>query len=92
MPENDELDLLLDSALATYADPGPNSGLEQRVLAGLEAARRSGEHHPRAFAGTRRWLPWAIAVPVAASLLILWLSSTRFVRTPATQPRTSLRG
>lgn len=90
MPEKDELDLLLDSALATYADPGPDSGLEQRVLAGLEAARKSGER-PRAFAATRRWLPWAIAVPVAAGLLILWLSNARIVRTPATQPQSTLQ-
>lgn len=33
MPDNrDELDRLVDSALATYADPGPDSDLERRVL------------------------------------------------------------
>ena len=32
MPEKDDLDRLLDSALSTYADPGPESGLEERVL------------------------------------------------------------
>jgi hypothetical protein len=83
MPEKDELDLLLDSALATYADPGPDSGLEQRVLAGLEAARKSGES-PRAFAGTRRWLPWAIALPLAASLL-LWIAMEQFRHSPLVQ-------
>jgi len=34
---SDELDLLLDSALATYADPGPGSGLEQRILTRISA-------------------------------------------------------
>src|SRR5947209_1850246 len=90
MPEKDQLDLLLDSALATYADPGPDSGLEQRVLAELESGRQSGQQR-RATAGTRRWLPWAIAVPIAAGLLILWLSNARIMRTPATQPPSTLQ-
>ena len=39
MREKDDLDLLIDSALATYADPGPDSGLEDRVLVTLAAVR-----------------------------------------------------
>ncbi|HEV2136758.1 MAG TPA: hypothetical protein VGR47_21240 [Terracidiphilus sp.] len=60
---HDELDGLLDSALATYADPGPDSGLEDRIVNRIaaEAARV-----PR-----RRWLVWAIAAPVAVGLLII---------------------
>ena len=81
MPDQDELDLLLDSALSTYADPGPDSGLEHRVLAAIDVARHSGER-PRVFAKTRRWLPWAIAVPVAAGLLLLWLSIPKSVHAP----------
>jgi hypothetical protein len=65
MPEKDELDLLLDSALAKYADPGVDSGLEQRVLEALAVERGGGR-----VAGWWRRLAWAIAVPVAASLLI----------------------
>ena len=61
----DEIDLLLDSALATYADPGPDSGLEQRILTRIAADAHAA---PR-----RRWLPWAIALPAAASLLIFIL-------------------
>ena len=38
MPDKDDLDLLLDSALSTYADPGPRAGLEERVLSALNAA------------------------------------------------------
>ena len=72
MQDKDELDLLLDSALATYADPGPESGLEQRVLTALASARNAGEGRK-----TRRWLAWAIAAPIAASLL-LWLGIARF--------------
>lgn len=82
MPEKDELDLLLDSALATYADPGPDSRLEQRLLAAVAVARteQAAAAKPR-----RRWLPWAIAIPVAAGLLILWLSLGTTVHTPSTQ-------
>jgi hypothetical protein len=85
MREKDDLDLLLDSALATYADPGPESGLEDRVLAGLQAARAS-EERRRWFEMPRSWwLPGTIAVPVAVCLLVLWLSIGRTVHGPSTQ-------
>lgn len=83
MPEKDALDLLLDSALATYADPGDNAGLEQRVLAAVAASRAE---QAAAVKPRRRWLPWAIAIPVAAGLLILWLSE-KTVHAPSTQPQ-----
>src|SRR5215472_7488723 len=83
MPDKDDLDLLLDSALATYGGPGPETGLEQRVLSSLAAARAA-EQERRARAWPRRWLAWAIAVPVAASLL-LWIGISRTVRPPAIQ-------
>jgi len=63
MPDRDELDLLLRSALNTYADPGPESDLARRIL-----ARISAEAAP---APPRRWLPWVIAPPIAACLLVL---------------------
>jgi len=58
----DQLDELLDSALATYAEP--RTGLEQRILARVEQARFS--------RGTpwRRWLGWGLAATLAASLLL----------------------
>ena len=68
MPDSrDELDRLLDSALATYADPGADSGLEHRIL-----SRIASEAAP---APRRRWLVWAIALPAAACLLLLVLLS-----------------
>lgn len=67
MPENDPLDRLIDSALATYADPSPGLALVQRALARVAA---EGGH-----ARTHRWLPWAIALPVATGLLILIMLS-----------------
>lgn len=65
MPERDDpdrtLDQLIDSALASYAEPRP--GLEQRMI-----ARISGE--VAVPSRSRRWMLPAIAVPLAASLLL----------------------
>jgi hypothetical protein len=85
MREKDDLDLLLDSALATYADPGPDSGLENRVLAALSAV----QSEPRTVITlrSRRWLPWAIAVPIAASLLLLWLLIAHHRQLPTSAPQ-----
>ena len=74
MPERDDLNSMLDSALMTYGDPGPDSGLEQRVLARVAAVA--------APSPLRRWLPWAIALPVAACLLILVMSRPRISHSP----------
>jgi hypothetical protein len=69
MPDKDEFDVLLDSALATYADPGADAGLEQRVLTALAGERKAGGEHRWSWP---RRLAWAIAAPVAASVL-LWV-------------------
>jgi hypothetical protein len=63
MRDNDELDAMLDSALASYSDPGPDLGLEQRIL-----SRVSRESATKA---RRRWMPWAFAIPVAACVVVL---------------------
>ena len=89
MPDKDDLDLLLDSALATYADPGPDSGLEQRLLIALAGARTAAESRNPS-TKPRRWLVWAIAVPVAASLLF-WLSTTKF-NAPSTRRQQASQG
>lgn len=88
MPEKDQLDRLLDAGLATYADPGPNSGLEQRMLAALAATYAE---HVTPAKPRPRWLPWAIAIPVAAGLLILWISIGKTVHAPSTQPQMAIR-
>jgi hypothetical protein len=61
MPERDELDRLIDSALADYGDP--RTGLEQRMLARVSAEAM----RPR----LRGWMMAAIAVPGIAVLLVL---------------------
>src|SRR5262245_21141881 len=70
MVQGDELDRLLDCALATYSDAEPLAGIEERVM--------------RRVAGARQlpWLWWlAGAVPVAACLLLL-LTSREAVAPP----------
>ena len=78
MREKDDLDLLLDNVLSNYGDPGPGSGLEQRVLAGIRT-RLAAESETR-----RRWLPWAVALPAAACLLLFFLAGPRTAHPPAT--------
>lgn len=82
MREIDDLDHLIDSALSTYGDSGPDSGLEQRVLARVASARASARVAP---APRRRWLPWAFALPVAACLILsfFFLAGPKTARTPA---------
>jgi hypothetical protein len=61
MNDRDELDLLLDSALATYIDAEAKPGLAQRIL----AATSQCEPRRPAF----RWL--AVAVPALAAVLVV---------------------
>ena len=85
MPENDPIDILIEAALSTYATPGP--GLEQRVLASVSGARISTANYAPEPTPGRRWLPWAIALPVAASLL---LSIVLVTPTPKPPPTVSV--
>jgi hypothetical protein len=90
MREKDDLDLLIDSALATYADPGPDSGLEDRVLVTLAAVRTETSRVRTRWRS--RWVPWAVAVPIAAGLLFLWLSPWRDKPVPAAGPQEAREG
>ena len=69
MPERDQLDRLIDSELARYAEP--RAGLEQRILArvSVEAPARSSLF--------RGWRYWALAGAVAA-VIVLLISIPRF--------------
>src|SRR6266567_2974395 len=67
MREKDQLDLLIDSALATYAEP--SSGMEQRVLNALAAERVAVPAKSKLVAfPLRRWVPWVVGL--AACLLL----------------------
>jgi len=69
MRDKDDLDLLLDAALSTYADPGVDSGLEARILARVTNSQNSVESET---APRRRWMPWVFALPAAACLLLFF--------------------
>lgn len=76
MPDRDDLDGLLDSALSTYG--APSSGFEARLLHSIAAAERTAPvRRPRRLA-------WAIAVPAAACLVV-----ALFVYQHARMPHTS---
>jgi hypothetical protein len=75
MRENDDLDLLLDAALKTYADSEKSPNLEQRILARIAAEP--------SVAPRTRWLPWVIALPLAACLLVLVLFMSPQHREPS---------
>ncbi|HZD48600.1 MAG TPA: hypothetical protein VE178_07625 [Silvibacterium sp.] len=63
--DRDDLDLLLDAALATYVDVEAEPGLTHRVLA---AAR-----HLQPRRSSLRWLPLAISALAAALLVSIYL-------------------
>jgi hypothetical protein len=84
MRDKDDLDLLIDSALTTYADPGADAGLEQRVLARIADTRIVSE---RGRSPRRRWLPWAIALPLASGLVLLLLSAPEIKHSPSAGPQ-----
>jgi hypothetical protein len=82
MPERDDLDGLIDMVLASHADPGPNSGLERRILARINVTQ--------VFAQRRRRLIWAAGLPAAvtASFLLLFVVSTMRHAQPHAHPET----
>lgn len=81
MAERDPLDRLLDAALSTYADPGPDSGLEAGILARIGAERTAGHRH--------HWrLLWAAGMPALAACLLLLLAPALWRHAaPHTAPR-----
>jgi len=80
MREDDQFDRVLDAALATYGEPEDESALAGRVLARIAEARIVDRLAARP---NRRWLPWAIALPVAASLLLLFFATQKSALAPA---------
>jgi hypothetical protein len=61
--KQDELDQLLDAALAKYATAEPSAGLEERVLANLRAER--------AWVPDRRWWRWSVAAVAAIAIVVI---------------------
>ena len=75
MAERDDLDRILDAALAAYANP--DSGLEERILARIVYKQKP---HVSVL---RRSLAWLIAGPAVACALILFHTWSRTLKTPA---------
>lgn len=69
MPEPDNLDRLLDSALTTYARAGSGIDLETRILTGIERVRTRRR--------ARNPLLWGGVLALAASILLLLVVNTR---------------
>ena len=87
MPERDDLDLMLDAALRSYADPsadaGPDSDLAQRIL------RRIAERNPpRTQNPWRVRLLWAAGFSLAAASLLLLIVFAPWRKTLPPAPRT----
>jgi len=87
MPERDDLDRLLASALNTYAEP--RLGLERRILARVEEAELS---HAAPWQGC---LGWSVAATLAASILLyfgisgVWHRQTNPTQTAPRQEQAS---
>jgi hypothetical protein len=71
MENNDDLDRMIDSALAGYSSAQPLAGLEERVLNRVRLSAR------------RRVIAWAVAGAVVASLVVAAIF-VRMPRVPAT--------
>jgi hypothetical protein len=84
--DKDDLNLLIDSALQTYAEPGDEAGVVRRVLGRVAEARVSGQSTPRP---SWRWMKWAIALPAAACVLLLVIRAPNPPHTPASRAKQS---
>lgn len=86
MHDKDDLDLLLDAAIGTYADDSTPSGLEARVVARIAGAGGSAR---QVWWSRRRWFPWGLAVQAAACILIfltaLWWRAVKAPKSDATR-------
>ncbi len=77
----DELDILLDAALATYVDSEPSPSLTPRILAAASDLDR------RPAVG---WLSWAIPALAAALLMTVFLTHRPAARRETSQPTADL--
>lgn len=73
MPNRDELDIVLDAALATYADPEPSPGLTARI----HATTRAIDRHPRV-----RWMIWAVPALAALMAVVILFPARHIYRDP----------
>ena len=79
--DRDELDILLDAALATYVDSEPSPSLTPRILAAASDVDR------RPSVG---WLSWAVPALAAALLMTIFLAHRPAARRETPQPTADL--
>lgn len=83
---DEELDRMIDAGLSTYAEP--RAGLEQRVLAAVDAEREQ-----RVLAAqSPRWRMWAMGLATAACLLIAITVALRIGEAPQPAGRQANNG
>jgi hypothetical protein len=70
----DDLDSVLDAALAKYAAVEPRAGLEERILANLQS--------PQARVPNRAWWPWSVAGAWAAVVVVVLTLAWRSAQPP----------
>ena len=70
MHDDDDLDLFLNEALTTYAEPA--AGLEQRIIARVEGVGTDSSAPT-----LRRWPGWAVILPLAACILLFFAMPKR---------------
>jgi hypothetical protein len=70
MHNDDALDLLLNEALTTYAEPA--AGLEQRIIARVERVGTDSSAPT-----LHRWPGWAVVLPLAACILLFFAMPNR---------------
>jgi hypothetical protein len=75
--QENELDRAIDAALSTYADPGPDFGLEARLMARINTARIQAEGEYRHRGSRSLWACGALAAAACTVLLIApWRSAS----------------
>ena len=72
--ERDDLDRVLDAALAKYASVEPRTGMEERILANLRAERSR--------VADRAWWRWGMAVAVTVVVVVAMTLAWRTGRPP----------
>jgi hypothetical protein len=71
----DDLDRVLDAALAKYAAVEPRTGLEERVLANLRSVKATGAHGA--------WWRWSLAAVAVAAILLVAITLAWRSHTPS---------
>jgi hypothetical protein len=80
MPERDDVDRMLDSALSSYATPAPD--FKERLLRSLASALTPASPNRHRSRPRHSWLRWVIALPAAACILVGLVMLQRTPQTP----------